>query len=875
LGGSRSADAERELAEEIEAHLAMRAEDLVRAGRTPEEARREAERRFGDVVEARRRLGESARGRSARLARGAWLDGVRRDVRQGMRQAWRLRGFSVLSVLTFALGIGLTTAMYTIVDRVLLRALPYPDADRLVLLQSVDSLGAAYPVVSMGNWVDWQERSRLLQASALWSYRAVTVVQAGDAFRAAGAAVAGPFFAVLRSPLVLGRPFRVDEMQSGAAVAVVSERFWRGRMGGSATLGVVQLADRAVEVVGVIAAGHEFPAGTDIWLGWPSRVERGGMRNNVNWSAVGRLRPGITIEAAQSELSAIARGIHAADPAALYSYGVSVVPLQQMVVGDASGSLLLLIGGVFFVLLVACANLAGLGLARASTRTTEISLRMALGAGRARVLQQLVTEVLVLAVVGGMVGIAFAAWATRLIVLRFGSRLPRAAEISLDGRVLLVALALTLLAGVLAAAAPALRASSVSLRAPLGSERSTVRGGRGLPGAVLVASEIALALLLLTGGGLLIRSFRAVVGRDLGYNAADVLTADIALSSPRFRSDSLARPAYWEALLERARRLSGVRAAAVVNAIPGTGAPGTFVEIEGNADARIGAGYRVVSDDYLATMGIALLAGRAFAATDFRGSERVALVNHRFAEQNWPGRNPLGRLVRAVSQEGILPGGAPWLRVVGVVDDIRHWGYETETEPELYVSYRQVPSHTSSMTLVVRTDTRGGSRLAEAMRAELRALDPTVVAELGLLSARVDGLLFVRRLTMAVLTAFALLALGLAAIGVYGLTSFAVAQRTREMGVRAALGATRTGLLGLMLRSALGVVGTGALAGLLASFALTRVMVNMLFGVRPLDPLTSTAALLLLLSAAVLAALLPSWRAARTDPLVALRQTVQ
>jgi putative ABC transport system permease protein len=470
-----------------------------------------------------------------------------------------------------------------------------------------------------------------------------------------------------------------------------------------------------------------------------------------------------------------------------------------------------------------------------------------------------------------MIGVALAWWCVRLLVVHAADRIPRATEVAIDGRAIAFALVVTILAGVLAALLPALRATGGGLRVLIGNDRTTVRGGRGLPGSTLVAAELALALVLLAAGGLLVRSFRNVVDRDLGFDPRGVITAEVPLSSPDYY-DADRRLVFWRRLLERASGMPGVEAAGLANWIPTRNGGGSFIEIEGRPQSRDGAGYRAVSAGYFEAMGVPLVAGRMFDGRETGASERVAIINRAMAERYWPGANPIGARVRATSMEAVLEGGAPWITIVGIVGDVRHWGYEADPEPEMYTVFSQVPVHTFTLNLVVRAPPAMVPRLGEALRGEVRSIDPTVAPRIALLDDGVAGLLGERRLTMNVLTGFATLALLLAAIGVYGLLSFAVAQRTREIGVRTALGAGRGGIIALVLRSALRVVLAGALAGVFGAWAVTRLMGALLFDVSPLDPLAFAAAVFVLVGVSVGAALIPTWRATRVDPLVALRQ---
>lgn len=872
-------DLERDLEEEIQAHLEMRVEELVRRGVPAEMAREEALRRFGDLPRARRRLLQGARVREGRLRRLELLDSSGRDLVLALRRARRAPGHTVLALTTFALGIGLTTAGFTFVDQVLIRSLPYPEPERLVALQTMDSLGNPIARIASQTWLDWKEQGRTLSTSALHRAERWPLVAEGPAYNIEGQLVTPDFFGVLATPTLLGRHFDEEDVREGRAVAVVSEGLWRRVLGAPERLPVeIHLAGSTRQVVGVVPEGSEYPLGTEAYLpSLPPR--RGGESYNwINFLGVGRLAPGVSAEQASADLGGIARATRDRNPAAIYLYGADVIPLQELVVRDARDALLLLLGAVLVLLLIACANLAGLGLARASARTEELAVRISLGAGRRRIVRQLLTEHLLLALLGGALGCALAWAAVRIAVAGAGAHVPRASAIELDARVLLFATAVSLLAGVLAGAAPAVSAVRGSLRAALGGSHGTVKGGRGVPGAALVAAEVALSVGLLAGGGLLARSLGNLLDRELGYGVEGMVAAEADLGT---RVPPERQREVWEAMEDRLQAVPGVESVARANWIPtGFGGNG-FIEVEGSEDLRIGAGYRVVSDGFFTTLGIRRLAGRGFDERDRSGSEKVVLVNRSMADRYWPGRDPLGMRVRAYSMEGELGvrETAPWRTVVGVVEDIRHFGHGSDPEPEMYVSVRQAPDWTvAAMSLVVRgRPGMGAARLVPVVREALAELDPRLAVEVSTFEDRLGDILAGRRVTTVLVGAFGALSLVLAAIGVFGLLSFAVARRRREIGVRTALGASREGILRLVLGSALRVAAIGAAVGTLAAvwatLLLESLLAPLLVDVAPRDPVSFAASVGVLLLVAVAAALLPAWRAAQVDPLTALRAT--
>ncbi len=793
------------------------------------------------------------------------------DLRYAMRQAKRFPGFTALVLLTFALGIGATTAMFTLVERVLLRPLPFPEPDRLVVLTSVDSLGSDVPVVSAGNWLDWRAQSRLLGATGIAQSTRTTVAADGPAQKREATFVGGAWLQAVHPRLAAGRLFTEAEADSRAPVAVVSERLWRELLGADSALGrAIRLNGRPHQVVGVVAAGQEYPRESDIWAPGFVPTQRGGARNNINYEAIARLADGATIASARAELDAIAARIRAEDPVALYSWGVHVRPLRDWIIGDAGQYLRLLLASVGCVLLIACANLAGASLSRAGGRGQEMAVRVALGARRGRLVIQLLREHVLLALAGGALGVALAWVAVRLVLRWGGHEIPRSGEVELDGTVLAFSTVLSLLAGALTGLLPALRASTVAPRAVLSGGGGTVRGARRLPGAWLVGAELGGALVLLVAAGLLVRSFRQLLARDLGFETRNVIAAEVTLLGLRYRQEPGRAVAYWSALLDDLATVPGVEAVGAANWIPlGTGGTG-FIEVAGREFPGAGAGYRVVSDGYFRALEIPLVAGRVFSSEDARETPRVVVINHTMAERYWPDQDPIGRRVRAVSQEQQRDGPAPWLTVVGVVGDIRHWGLEAQVQPEMYVLYRQVPGWVLAMSAVVRAQ-GSAERLIPVIRGRVLAHDPDEPAAISTLEQRLSARLAPRRLVMWLLTAFGALASILALVGVWSMLSYAVAGRAREIALRAALGATSVGLVSMVLRGALAVLAAGAAIGLAAAFGVTRLMRSLLVGVSFTDPVAMAGAALILLLGGLAAATPPALRAARVDPMRTLK----
>ncbi|HSL68875.1 MAG TPA: ABC transporter permease, partial [Longimicrobiales bacterium] len=608
-------DVEREIDDELATHLELRVEELMRKGEPAERARQRALERFGDLSEARRELVADAWTRRQRTRRGEWIEGLRQDFSQAVRRMRAAPGHTLFSLTTLGLAIGLTTATFSLVDGVLLRGLPFRSADRIFSLLSVDSSASAFPLASAGNFADWKAENTTLAAAALHRTTRVTAALGATAVRVTATEALGDFFAVLQTPMRRGRWFDVNEAQAEANVLVVSEAFWRKHLSADPTLSTtVTLGGRPFTVIGIVQAGFEYPAGTDLWVPARYRAFTGAARNNINFMSLARLRDHVTVEQADRDLDRIARRIRESDPAGIYSYGVELRPLKDIMVGGVARYLGILLGAVGFVLLIACANLAGVNLARGAARARELAVRAALGATRARLVRQLLVEQIVVAIVGGAVGVVLAWWAVRAVVGWLGAMLPRGHEVTVDTRILTFALVVAIAAGVVSGIAPALLLSRTGLRERMGG-RAVVRGGRNLPGALLVASEVGVALVLLASAGLLIRSYQLLVRRDLGFDPERVVTAEVTLPLNEYR-DTANVLRYWERILSGLRAVPGITTAGLANWVPLGDGGRTFIEVEGRAGRQPGAGFRAISDDYFRSLGIRMQQGRDFEIRD-------------------------------------------------------------------------------------------------------------------------------------------------------------------------------------------------------------------------------------------------------------------
>jgi putative ABC transport system permease protein len=793
------------------------------------------------------------------------------DLRFGLRVLAKQPAFTLVAIVTLALGVGANTAIFSVVNGVLLRSLPYPDPDRLVVLWEADAKSRQIHV-SQPNFEDWRAGQQSFESVSAHTGRwggPATVTGGSEPERAHAVGVFQDFFRVLGVEPAAGRAFAPDEHRAGAArVVVVSHGFWQRRLGGASDLAGRRLTIEGLshEIVGVLPAGFAYPAETDLWFPQETAGD-GGARSAKNFAVVARLKQDVTVEQAQADMTTVARRLEQQYPDSNRGAGVAVVPLKDQLVGQVRPALLVLMAAVCVVLLIACANVANLLLARGLSRQREIAIRLALGAGRARIVRQLLTESLLLSVVGGALGLLFALWLVRALVALGPATIPRLEEIGLDSHAMAFTAAATLLTGLLYGLAPALKISRPDLQDTLKSTGATTAGGGSRLRGLLVVAEVAMTLVLLVGAGLLAKSFWRLLQVSPGFEAENVLTMQLSLPTSDYR-EGRQTVAFYRQLFERLGALPGVEAAGMINNLPmgGVSISGGVI-VEGRPEGQGGyAGFRIVSPGYFDAMRVPVVRGRLFNEADNETAQPVALVSERAARATWPGEDPIGKRVRSTMDNR----GDVWMTVVGIVGDVRHSGLEANPSAELYVPVAQRPTRARGGTVVVRT-TGDANALAASVRREVQAVDrnlPVSFAPMREVFARTTAS---RRYSMTVLVAFACAALLLSVVGLYGVMSYTVSQSTREIGLRVALGAQRSDIYRLVVGQGLVLAAAGVCIGIVASLALTRLMAGLLYGVAPTDPATYAGVAALLVVVAALACFVPARRAAKVDPMIALR----
>jgi predicted permease len=861
-----------EIDAELQFHIEHRTRDNVAAGMTIDEARRDAERRLG----GRLRVHEQTHDADVLV----WLESIGQDVRYAVRNLRHSPLVTGVMVGSLALAIGASTAMFSIVNAALLRSLPYAESDRIVMLWTAHLLnGATAQNTSVPNMEDWKHNARTFEDMAAYRASDGPLLDPGQATietRWVGYAwVSDNFFTLLGRSAVLGRVFRPDDFADGRHAAVIAHSLWQQRYGGVPDVigRRLNVAGVDVEVIGVMPDDFWFPnRDVQVWMPailssvWQrSRADRGMRFGTV----FGRLAPAATLEQARAEMRAVAAQLRGQYRDVNADLDVNLVPLQVHVLGKSVPFMLeVLFGAVLCVLLVACANVANLLLARGMARRREMALRAALGAGRRRIARQLLTESLLLSCAGGCLGLIAVAWSMRALITLAPANLPRLDEARVDSTVLLFTLALSVVTGVLFGLAPAIRTSGGNGENQAhATTRNVAGGGSGNVRRVFVIGQFALALVLLAGAGLLIRSLFVVHSVDSGFGDRGVITAQLrfhnALPSQR-------RASLYQEATERIRRLPGVRAVGAIGTMFWNGDEGKFGlrAIDGHPDRpRDQWGvltWTTISGDYFQALGVRLVSGRFFQDTDNRNTAPVVLINETMARRYWRGENPVGRRIKGFDARGTND---DWVTVIGVVNDVHSQGLERAPIAQIFEAKSQSLAETEN--LVVSGTATG---IPEALRRTIRELDPTaVLSEISTLDERLGEQSAQRRFQTYLLTAFAALALLLAAAGIFATMHYWVAQRTQEIGIRMALGAERRTVLAMVLRETLVLAVAGVGVGVGSAVVATRTIASLLFGVTPHDPVTFTAVSLGMTATAMIASYVPAARAARIDPILTLK----
>jgi putative ABC transport system permease protein len=797
------------------------------------------------------------------------------DIRYGVRVLWKRPGFTLVAVAALALGVGANTAIFSVVNAVLIRPLPYAEPERLVRVHTTDlKRGILRYPTSYPNFSDWREQASVFERVGAHASTGAAVTFGDTPEAVEGVYVTADVLPLLGVGPLHGRVFTPEDERPGSRVAIISHGLWQRRFNGDpAIVGRQILFDgEGTTVVGVMPEGFKFPfdvEGPEYWAPLNPETEANRERGYNYLSVVARLRPGVTREQAQAEMETIMGRLQEEHSDKNAGRGANVFSMHEDAVGELRPALLTLLAAVSFILLIACANVANLLLARAATRRKEFAIRTALGASRLRVARQLLTESLLLALAGGGLGLVLALWGVEALGSLIPADIPRVKETGLDSQVLLFTLGVSVLTGVVFGLFPALSASQADLNETLkeGARGSTEGFGRNRVRGLLVVSEVALSLILLVGAGLLIRSFLELRALKTGFDPQNVLTASIALPTTKY-ADEPRQAAFQRQTLERVAQLPGVKAVGGAEPLPFSGNGWqTGLRFHDRPPAppgeRLTAHTRVVTPDYFRAMGIPLIRGRVIAETDGENAPKVIVINETFAKKYFPGEDPLGKRVTPTLAQGFDA------EVVGVVADSKHRRLDEEAAPEYYASYQQAPQ--PILTLVVRAE-GDAAALANAVRGAVLEIDPNQpVYGVKTMEEWLSESVARRRFNMLLLTIFAAVALLLAAVGIFGVMNYTVTRRTHEIGVRMALGAQGADIRRLVVGQGMALALAGIAAGLVGAFALTRLMTSLLYGVHASDPLTFAVVALLLGAVALLSCYLPARRATRVDPMVALR----
>ena len=880
-----SPEREAEIIEELSQHLDDEFERAVSHGATEAEARqavltelKESDPLAPSLKRVERRVQQNPIVMGTERKRNMFAD-LSQDVRYGVRMLLKNPAFTAIAVLALALGIGANSAIFSVVNTLLLRPLPYKNPDQLVVIwENATHLGFPKNTPSAANFLDWQKQSTVFAGMGAFAQRSFNLTGVGEPERLDGRRVSANLFDLLGVKPILGRNFVPDEDKPGTKVALLNETLWKRRFGSDP--GVIgrslSLNGEPYTVVGVLPSSVRLPAfgnwRDQVWVPLAFSAEEAASRGNHYLEVIGRMKPGVTVAKARAEMETIAARLAQQYPEDNVRIGAVVNPLHEEIVGNMKPALLILLGAVAFVLLIACANVANLLLARAAARHKEIALRLALGADRARLTKQLLVESVMLSMLGGIVGLGLAYAGLRILARFIPPDVAHAEMISIDGRVMAFTLIVAVVTGLIFGLAPASQAAHSNINDTLkegGRDSGAGPRGKRLRSALVIA-EVAVSFILLIGAGLLINSFMHLRNLDPGFRADHLLALQVDLSETKY-PDNARRVAFFDEVLRRVQALPGVRSIAVAGNLPftynGDSAP---IGVEGipdpPPDQHPDVIFRAIGPGYFSTMGIPLVRGRDFTEQDNLDGDMKVIVSEKTVRQYWPNADPIGKRLKM----GTTTSEGPWRTVIGVVKDVRQNDFIAEPKMQMYFSYRQLRSLMPN-ALIVRTAIDPLS-LASPVRNAVWAVDKDqTVANIDSMEHIVAGAVARQRFSMLLLAIFAAVALVLAAVGIYGVMSYSVAQQTREIGIRMALGAQRSDVLKMTVKQGLRLVAFGLVIGLVAAFILTRVMASLLFGISATDPLTFLSISFVLLAVAILASYIPALRATRVDPMVALR----
>jgi putative ABC transport system permease protein len=867
----RKKTVEQELGSEMCFHIERQVEENLAAGMSPKEARRAALREFGGVEQVKEDCRDTRRAN--------YVENLIKDIRYGFRMLRKSPSFTFFAVAVLALGIAANSAIFSIADNVLIRPMPYRDSNRLVVvMEDASAYGFPHDTPSPGNFADWKLRNQVFEDMAALPYGGFfNLTGDGNPEELAGKKITANLFSVLGVSPALGRDFRPEDDVPGAPrVAILGHGFWLRRFGGDPQIvgKEILLNYEKCTVIGVMKRGLQFPdRETELWI--PAQFTKEDLANHGSHylQVFARLKSGVSLKTANANLATIASQLEKEHPDSNAKVGAFAIPLREEVTGDVRPAIMMLVGAVCFVLLIACANVANLLLSRATGRRRELAMRLALGATRGRVIQQMLTESILLSLFAGAAGLLLSIWGTKFLATLIPVGIAPMAGTGVDARVLLFTLGVSLATGILFGIIPASRVSQFQLTYSLkqgGGQSGVGSGGHRLRDA-LVICEVALAIVLLAGAALLIRSLQNLYHLDAGFRADHVLVMRTPLPRPKYEAIARRR-AFYDQVLAQVESLPGVVSAGYTTWVPLTNDGGaTGITLEGKPEPAPGnlliPNVRIISKNYLSTLRTKLIEGRLFERGDSAGTLPVALVNQSMSKNYWPGENPIGKRFKI----GTYRHNSPWITIVGIVGDMHQAGLDVPARAEMYLPYQQQDFGYEPEYLAVRAS-GDPMALAEIVRQQIWSVDKEQpVAGMMPLEDLVDENLASRKMQASLLSGFAALALLLVTLGIYAVLSFAVTQRTQEIGVRVALGAQPSDVLRMIFSQGFKLFLIGATIGLAAAFALSRALVHLLFGVSAYDPASFAGVMILLAAVAVLACYLPARRATRVDPLIALR----